>query len=196
MNVSWVSPNCSCTPAPSARASMRQDRETTPHRLGWVVEALEIEINNLVASATPATDQPSALGHDPQQITAGRITELPVGIGSVTLNQSHEMASWAGSTVNLLPRFRGREVPNREQWLIKKLGPSDLNHAAAHSLQHRLQPVVHLPQGCRWRHWPERAGDPCSWDDPGWEAKQAKKILGGGRLEFERQRFSRRRRGS
>ena len=97
---------------------MRQDRETTPHRLGWVVEALEIEINNLVASATPATDQPPALGHDPQQITAGRITELPVGIGSVTLNQSHEKGSRAGSTVNLLHRVRGREAPNREQWAL------------------------------------------------------------------------------
>jgi hypothetical protein len=74
--------------------------------LGWVEEALEIEINNLVASATPATDQPPALGHDPQQITAGWITELPVGIRSVTLNQSHGKGSRAGSTVNLLQRVR------------------------------------------------------------------------------------------
>ena len=69
-----------------------EHRETTPNRLGWVEEALQIEVNNLVASATPAADQPPALGHDPQQIAAVRITELPVGIGSVTLNQRHKMA--------------------------------------------------------------------------------------------------------
>jgi hypothetical protein len=74
--------------------------------LGWVEEALEIEVNNLVASATPAADQPSALWNDPQQITAGRIAELPVRIGSFTLKQWHEKAYRAGSSVNLLHRLR------------------------------------------------------------------------------------------
>jgi hypothetical protein len=74
--------------------------------LGWVEEALEIEVNKLAVSATPAADQPAALGHNPQQITAGRITELPVGIGSITLNQRHEKVYRAEISLNLLQRVK------------------------------------------------------------------------------------------
>ena len=79
-----------------ASSDWEEHREAAAHRLGRVEEALQIEVDNLMASAAPAADQPPAFGHHPQQITAGRIAELPVGIGSSTLNQWHEMAFRAG----------------------------------------------------------------------------------------------------
>lgn len=75
--------------ARQAAGDREQHREATPHRLGRVEKALQIEVDNLMARAAPAADQAAALGHNPQQVTCGRIAEFPVGIGRLALNQGH-----------------------------------------------------------------------------------------------------------
>ena len=66
-----------------------QHWETASHRLGGIEEALQIEVHHLHVAAAPAADQAAALGYHSQQITAGGIAQLPVGIGLVPLRQWH-----------------------------------------------------------------------------------------------------------
>jgi hypothetical protein len=57
--------------------------------LAGIEKARFIEVHQLVAATTPAADQAAPFGHHPQQITASRIAELPMGIGYLTLLESH-----------------------------------------------------------------------------------------------------------
>ena len=66
-----------------------QDREAAAYRLIGVKEALEIQIHNLMAIATPAADQPSPFRYDPQHISTNWVAELPVGIGRCLLKEWH-----------------------------------------------------------------------------------------------------------
>ena len=72
-----------------ATGDRKQHREATPHRLTGIEKARFIEIHQLVAATTPTADQATPFGHHPQQITAGRIAELPMGIGGLTLLEGH-----------------------------------------------------------------------------------------------------------
>ena len=68
--------------------------------MNWSCVSLEFSYtkDNLMAGAAPAADQAAALGHDPQQVTCGRIAEFPVGIGRLALNQGHAISFlvWGG----------------------------------------------------------------------------------------------------
>jgi hypothetical protein len=60
----------------------KQHGEPPTHGLGRIQKAFEIEVDHLMTRATPTTDEAPAFGHHPQQISTGRIAELPVRIGS------------------------------------------------------------------------------------------------------------------
>ncbi len=72
-----------------AAGDREQHREAAPHRLTRTEETLQIQVHHLAIAAAPAADQATALGHEPQKIAAAGIAELPVGIGSVALDQRH-----------------------------------------------------------------------------------------------------------
>ena len=63
--------------------------DSTGRTEGLLREARRIEVEQLLTLAAPARDQAAPLRYQPQQVTAGRVLELPMAIGRVPVGEGH-----------------------------------------------------------------------------------------------------------